>query len=69
MILYVVVVLYFNFTNSHTKKQLFFNLLPIGIDGKERVIQKIAKNRDRGQMAFFRENFRTHVAPTKFYDK
>ena len=25
-------------------------------------------SRDRGQMAYFRENFRTHVAPTKFYD-
>ena len=24
--------------------------------------------RVRGQMAFFRENFQTHVAPTKFYD-
>ena len=24
-------------------------------------------NRDRGQMAYFREKFRTHVAPTKFY--
>ena len=24
--------------------------------------------RDRGQMAYFRENLRTHVAPTKFYD-
>ena len=25
-------------------------------------------SRDRGQTAYFRENLRTHVAPTKFYD-
>ena len=25
-------------------------------------------SRDRGQMAYFREFFWTHVAPTKFYD-
>ena len=50
----------------------FIYVQPSGWSGNWQKVSQLdlfASNiRDRGQMAYFRENLQTHVAPSKFYD-